>query len=669
MDEIDFIGSSRGESRSGDGYSEVQRTMSNQLGGFELTKNNKVVMATNHINFLDSVLLHHGRIDRKIEFPPPVHEARASILRTRSRKMSLQHGVNLRALAEKMGQCSGAEARGICMYGSGHLHGSYAGSSADRRFRWAKFSMPQSVSLHSAIQASSAQMSLDADRGSHDVSSAPGPIWEESRHQSFDPTGVGAHEPHRAVHEPSGSSPFQPAVPATAEGHSVADEENPNDVPAAPPAPSAAANPHSNPFKRSVLGLSPKYSHPKPQAPPQHDYEKKYPEDPIYEEQSENARVWRVYLDEATEFDADMVNKASDGLDLLLVFAGLFSAVLTTFVAQTSQSLSNDDAAVSVSLLSELVMIQRAMANGTSIGSIPPAETTSGPSRGDVWVNGLWFISLTLSLSTALLAVLARQWLHQYTTITSGTSRDRCLIRQYRFDGLTKWRVLILIGLLPVLLHIALGLFLMGLVIFLVPLNPVIGWTVAGITFLVYLIYVISNILPLVNPQCPYRTPFSDILHMISHHLVPSVLTSLRSLILHPSQLAKQLRTYFCHLIHIVHQVASHCRSAFESLFSKQPGQPQSLQDPQMWQSLKEVERQMANTEDVGARAIAWLLKSTSNPPTTSIALQSLAGCSPAMIEMLGHGKPPILLHETGDLIQVSSPRTTFAVTYLLPSN
>ncbi|KAF4580280.1 hypothetical protein EYR40_003214 [Pleurotus pulmonarius] len=312
--------------------------------------------------------------------------------------------------------------------------------------------------------------------------SAPGPIWEESRHQSFDPTGVGAHEPHRAVHEPPGSSPIQPAVPATAEGHSVTDEENPNNAPAAPPAPTAAANPHSNPFGHSVLGLNPKYSHPKPQAPPQsgyidpYDYEKKYPEDPIYEEQSENARVWRVYLNEATEFDADMVNKASDGLDLLLVFAGLFSAVLTTFVVQTSQSLSNDDAAVSVSLLSELVMIQRAMVNGTSIESIPPAETTSGPSQGDIWVNGLWFISLTLSLSTALFAVLARQWLHQYTAITSGTSRDRSLIRQYRFDGLMKWRVLVLIGVLPVLLHIALGLFLVGLIVFLVPLNPAIGW-------------------------------------------------------------------------------------------------------------------------------------------------------------------------------------------------
>ena len=28
--------------------------------------------------------------------------------------MSLQRGINLRALAEKMGQCSGAEVRGIC---------------------------------------------------------------------------------------------------------------------------------------------------------------------------------------------------------------------------------------------------------------------------------------------------------------------------------------------------------------------------------------------------------------------------------------------------------------------------------------------------------------------------------------------------------------------------
>ncbi|KAF8217848.1 26S proteasome regulatory complex, ATPase RPT6 [Mycena galopus ATCC 62051] len=106
-----------GESGSGGGDSEVQRTMLellNQLDGFEPSKNIKVIMATNRIDILDSALLRPGRIDRKIEFPPPGPEARVSILRIHSRKMSLQRGINLRALAEKMGQCSGAEVRGIC---------------------------------------------------------------------------------------------------------------------------------------------------------------------------------------------------------------------------------------------------------------------------------------------------------------------------------------------------------------------------------------------------------------------------------------------------------------------------------------------------------------------------------------------------------------------------
>jgi 26S proteasome regulatory subunit T6 len=117
MDEIDSIGSSRGDGGSRGGDSEVQRTMLellNQLDGFEGTKNIKVIMATNRIDILDSALLRPGRIDRKIEFPPPGPEARVSILRIHSRKMSLQRGINLRALAEKMGQCSGAEVRGIC---------------------------------------------------------------------------------------------------------------------------------------------------------------------------------------------------------------------------------------------------------------------------------------------------------------------------------------------------------------------------------------------------------------------------------------------------------------------------------------------------------------------------------------------------------------------------
>lgn len=117
MDEIDSIGSTRIESGSGGGDSEVQRTMLellNQLDGFEATKNIKVIMATNRIDILDSALLRPGRIDRKIEFPPPNEEARLDILKIHSRKMNLTRGINLRKIAETMPGSSGAEVKGVC---------------------------------------------------------------------------------------------------------------------------------------------------------------------------------------------------------------------------------------------------------------------------------------------------------------------------------------------------------------------------------------------------------------------------------------------------------------------------------------------------------------------------------------------------------------------------
>ena len=78
IDELDAIGTKRFDSEKA-GDREVQRTMLellNQLDGFEATKNIKVIMATNRIDILDSALLRPGRIDRKIEFPPPSEDAR-----------------------------------------------------------------------------------------------------------------------------------------------------------------------------------------------------------------------------------------------------------------------------------------------------------------------------------------------------------------------------------------------------------------------------------------------------------------------------------------------------------------------------------------------------------------------------------------------------------------
>lgn len=117
MDEIDSIGSTRMEGGSGGGDSEVQRTMLellNQLDGFEPAQNIKVVMATNRIDILDPALLRPGRIDRKIEFPNPNLENRISIIQIHSRKMNLLRGIDLKVIAEKMPNASGAECKAVC---------------------------------------------------------------------------------------------------------------------------------------------------------------------------------------------------------------------------------------------------------------------------------------------------------------------------------------------------------------------------------------------------------------------------------------------------------------------------------------------------------------------------------------------------------------------------
>ncbi len=188
--------------------------------------------------------------------------------------------------------------------------------------------------------------------------------------------------------------------------------------------------------------------------------------------------------------------------------------MVTTFVVQTSQNLQVDYGQVTATLLFELIDVQRAAANGSLVNDVPRSNLTPfsdfRPTISDSVVNGLWFTSLSFSLATALFAVLTKQWIHQYIAMPSGTPRDRCRIRQFRYMGLEKWGVGFIIGLLPLLLSMSLGIFLVGLVLFLVPLQAVIASIVGTITFVTFAVYLITNLLPVWFPSCPYKTPLSQ---------------------------------------------------------------------------------------------------------------------------------------------------------------
>ena len=118
MDEIDSIGSSRGNGGSISGDSEVQRTMLellNQLDGFDGNKKIKVLMATNRIDVLDPALIRPGRIDRKIRVPNPNTEGRLSILKIHLKKVKIQSGIDLWELARTLQGTTGADIKAVCM--------------------------------------------------------------------------------------------------------------------------------------------------------------------------------------------------------------------------------------------------------------------------------------------------------------------------------------------------------------------------------------------------------------------------------------------------------------------------------------------------------------------------------------------------------------------------
>ncbi|PBK86337.1 hypothetical protein ARMGADRAFT_972883 [Armillaria gallica] len=327
------------------------------------------------------------------------------------------------------------------------------------------------------------------------------------------------------------------------------------------------------------------------------DYEQRFPEDKQYEELGPLARVWRTYLAECAGFDAELLEGWRDGLDVLLVFAGLFSAVVTTFVVQTSQSLQVDYGQVTATLLYELIDVQRAAANGSLVNDVPRSNVTPfsdfRPTISDSLVNGLWFSSLSFSLATALFAVLTKQWIHQYVAMPSGTPQDRCRVRQFRYMGLEQWGVGFIIGLLPLLLSMSLGIFLVGLVLFLVPLQAVIASIVGTITFVTFAIYLITNLLPVWYPSCPYKTPLSQYIFLPYAYIMN--------------------------------------RGFFISPASSVPAHAKPLR------KFRDVERAAVElrADDLDAYALGWLSGMSSNPSVQSIVMQSTSALPLRSVEPL----------------------------------
>ncbi|TDL25653.1 hypothetical protein BD410DRAFT_688740, partial [Rickenella mellea] len=187
--------------------------------------------------------------------------------------------------------------------------------------------------------------------------------------------------------------------------------------------------------------------------------------------------------------------------------AALFSSSVTAFVIESYTSLQEDTGETTINLL---LQISQQLTNSTFT---PPAMRPSPlpPSSGDVAVNVLWFLSLSFSLACALAAVMVRQWARRYLRLPRGlpSTPDQARMRQYLFEKLEWWKMDLIVETIPVLLHISLILFIIGLLLFVHLVNFQVALFLLCFTVIGGGIYSFLTILPILSPGCPYKTPFS----------------------------------------------------------------------------------------------------------------------------------------------------------------
>ncbi|KDQ09657.1 hypothetical protein BOTBODRAFT_178877 [Botryobasidium botryosum FD-172 SS1] len=243
-------------------------------------------------------------------------------------------------------------------------------------------------------------------------------------------------------------------------------------------------------------------------------------DDVMWDGTGPESKIWHMYIEDATKFDAALIEGWNRTMDVLLIFSALFSAVLAAFIIESYKTLSPNSGDATLSVLQRIEEhLSRQSAPGQSNSPDSSQSGSNGftPSASAIRINSVWFLSLTLSLSVAGVAVMAKQWLGNYNWSTvAGNTRDRSRLRQFRYTELQRWKVPEIIALLPTLLLLALALFFFGLIEFLFGINSVVAIINAALIAVIALFFVVTTVAPLLIPRCPYKTSLSDIFRPIS---------------------------------------------------------------------------------------------------------------------------------------------------------
>ena len=188
---------------------------------------------------------------------------------------------------------------------------------------------------------------------------------------------------------------------------------------------------------------------------------------------------------------------------------------MAAFLIESYKQLQPSSSDTVILLLSQISQQLAALSSGSSI-SIPsglPGQDFQ-PSTSAVRVNILWFISLVLSLTCALLATLMQQWVRRYLQTSQRwyAPYKRARIRAFFAEGIERFSLPAAVEALPALLHISVFLFFAGLVDFLININHTVAFSLLSAVVVGTAAYFLFTVLPLIYPNSPYQTPLTSLL-------------------------------------------------------------------------------------------------------------------------------------------------------------
>ncbi|KAH9971338.1 hypothetical protein BGW80DRAFT_454199 [Lactifluus volemus] len=220
--------------------------------------------------------------------------------------------------------------------------------------------------------------------------------------------------------------------------------------------------------------------------------------------------IFNMYVKMSQEKDNKMADRWQRDADGILIFTGLFSAAVAALLAVSIQDLRPNPQDTTAFYLTNIYqLLADPNISHTATPAIPPPFS---PPRYAIWVNSLWFLSLVISLTCALLATLLQQWARRYLTVTQPphlSPHKRARIRSFFADGVNKFHLPLVVETLPTLLHVSLFLFFSGLLVFLFNINHTTFSIVAWWVGLCGAIYGCITLLPIFRHDSPYYAPLT----------------------------------------------------------------------------------------------------------------------------------------------------------------